>query len=451
MIAKRYVVSMVGCLFLVFLLATLMVSPAFPKAPYDRYEGTTLVCAFPNHIQYTAAQQIIPEFEKETGIKVEVDMLQFERMHEKELLEMSKPVGDYDVVCIVCMWKTEYVTKGLLAELAPFLANPALADPYYDLGDIAFGFLAGSGMVGGPKGYLPGPGASLYAIPFGSETSILAYRKDLFDKYGLTVPDNYDQLLDAATFFANQVPGVYGLTMRGASGHQAGHSWLNFAAPFGAKVFDELWQPAFQKEESLEALRYMRKFVETGPPGIPGFGWDAMATRFLEGEAAMYLDSNDIPGMVRNPSASKVAGKVGYAVHPRHRRRAGETGGFAIAIPHNSDSKEAAFLFIQWLTSAENDRRLALYGGAPSRMSTVNDPEMQNEYPDYKVLIEALKVADPDWRPIIPVWPEVETEHLGIAVNYVMTGTKTPEEAMSDIVEPVRQIMERAGYYAWVK
>ena len=436
----------------VSILATLFLVPvASAKAPYDKYAGTTIVLCFPNHIQYTSAQKVIPEFEKETGIKVEIDMLQYMRMHEKELLEMTKPVGDYDVISLVCMWKTEYVVKGLLAELAPFFANPALSDPYYDQEDIVFPYLATSGMVGGPKGYLPGPGASVYGIPFGSETSILAYRKDLFDKYGLTAPDNYDELLDAAKFFAEQVPGIYGLTIRGAAGHQAGHSWLNFAAPFEAKVFDEFWQPAFHKEPSLEVLRYMKKFVETGPPGIPAFGFDGMINAFLQEKAAMFLDATAIFGMARDPKLSKIVGKVAYAVHPKHRRRAGETGGFSIAIPTNSRNKEAAFLFIQWLTNKENTKKVCLAGGVPFRWSTINDPKMQKKFPEYRVLAEALKYADPDWRPIIPEWPEVEEEHLGIAVNLVLAGAKSPEEAMNAEVEPVREIMEKAGYYTWLK
>jgi len=436
---------------IIFLITSLLVPVALAKAPYDRYAGDIVVCCFPNHVQYNAAMKVIPEFEKETGIKVEVDMLQYMRMHEKELLEMSKPVGDYDVISLVCMWKTEYVVKGLLAELAPYFANPALADPYYDQEDIVFPYLGTSAIVGGLKGYLPGPGASTYGIPFGSETSILAYRKDLFDKYGLTTPDNYDELLDAATFFAEQVPGIFGLTMRGAAGHQAGHSWLNFADPFGAKVFDELWQPAFQKKESLEALSYMRKFVETGPPGIPGFGFDAMANAFLQGKAAMFLDATAIFGMVPDPKLSKIVGKVVYAPHPKHKKRAGETGGFAIAIPNNSKNKEAAFLFIQWLTNKENTKKVCLAGGVPFRWSVLNDPEVREKFPEYKFLAEALKYADPDWRPIIPAWPEVEEEHLGIAVNLVLAGAKSPEEAMNAEVEPVREIMKKAGYYTWLK
>ncbi|MCF7945740.1 MAG: sugar ABC transporter substrate-binding protein, partial [Spirochaetia bacterium] len=57
-----------------------------------------------------------------------------------------------------------------------------------------------------------------------------------------------------------------------------------------------------------------------------------------------------------------------------------------------------------------------------------------------------LKYANADWRPIIPEWGEINGPYLGVAINQALTGEKTPEEAMNDIVEPVRNIMKRAGY-----
>ena len=98
-----------------------------------------------------------------------------------------------------------------------------------------------------------------------------------------------------------------------------------------------------------------------------------------------------------------------------------------------------------------NTKKVCLAGGVPFRWSVINDPELREKYPDWAVLAEALKYADPDWRPIIPEWPEVETEYLGIAVNEVLTGVKTPEEATMAQVEAVRKIMKRAGYYTWEK
>ncbi len=414
---------------------------------WRQFEGTTIVANFPAHTSYEAAITLIPEFEEATGIKVEVDKLNYMKMHEKQILEMSKPEGDYDVISFVCMWKTEYVEGGMLTELEPFFEDPTLAYPEYDFDDLVPAYVDNTGRVGGEKIYLGGPGSKLYGVPLGAETSVLAYRKDLFDQYNIKVPDTYDEVRAAAKFFAEEVDGVYGLTMRGASGHHATHGYLLHADPFGAKIFDENWEPAFTSKESIETLEFMKEMVEYGPPGMTGFTYDSQNNAFLEGIAAMYIDGIAISGQINNPEKSKVVGKVDYTLHPQHRTRLSFTGGFGVGIPSNAKNPEAAFLLIQWLTTKEADKKIVLAGGAPSRMSTVTDSELQEMHPEYKVLGEQLPYADPDWRPITKEWGEINAQLLGVAINQALTGEKTPEEAMQSIVEPVRAIMERGGYY----
>jgi hypothetical protein len=41
--------------------------------------------------------------------------------------------------------------------------------------------------------------------------------------------------------------------------------------------------------------------------------------------------------------------------------------------------------------------------------------------------------------------------HIGIALHEAITGKKTPEKAMADVIEPVKKIMEKGGYYTWKK
>lgn len=120
-------------------------------SPYTKYAGTTLVVHFPAHAYYDAATKLIPEFTKETGIKVQVDKVEYMRMRDKQLLELSKPKGEYDIVSYVCMWKTEYVSKGMMTPLAPFFTNPKVSNPSYDIEDFVPAYLAIWGWLGGKK------------------------------------------------------------------------------------------------------------------------------------------------------------------------------------------------------------------------------------------------------------------------------------------------------------
>lgn len=421
---------------------------------WQQFKGSTIVVNFPVFMAFNKWIELIPEFEKKTGIKVEVDQMQYMRMHDKQLLELGKkPHGDYDVISIVGpLWKTEYAKAGYLTPLGPFINNPKLTFPGYDFDDFNKALVTAQGKVclecKGTQIYLgggPGTNTKLYAIPASSEISVFAYRKDLFEKYNLKVPETWDEVEKAAKFFYENVPGVYGLTFRGASGHQAVHAWLNFADPFGAKMFGPNWEITFTNPEAIEVLNFMKRMVKYGPPGIPSFDAGANANTFLEGKAAMFFDFSRIAGMVRDPKQSKVVGKVGYAVTPKKKNRLSETGGFAVAIPANSKNKEAAWLFITWMTSKEVEKKLAKDGvQLVDRVSILMDPELQAMFPEYKVL--AKQKLDPNWRPAIAELPEIENQYFGVAINQVLTGQKTPEEAMQEIVEPIKNILREGGY-----
>ncbi len=418
-------------------------------SPYDKYKGTTLVVNFPAHPHYDAVAKVLPDFTKETGIKVEVDSLQYLHMHEKQLLEMSKPSGDYDLIAYVVSWKTEYAARGLIEPLGHFFLDPKLADPDYDPDDLIRAYVENIGMVGGKKGYLPGPTAALYGVPFGSETSVLGYRKDIFEKHHLKVPKTYDQLMELVRKIPKLEPGMAALASRGRAGHQVVHAWLLHLAPLGGRIFDDQWNPIFNNAAGVKAADTLKTILENGPEGGASFGFSEMKNAFLQGRAAMFLDSLAVAGEVNDPAKSKVVGKVGWAMHPKGVRRGSETGGFGIAIAGNSEHKEAAFLLLQWLTGKATDKKIALAGGSPSRFSTYHDPALQAKFPYYATFAEALKYADPDWRPIIPEWGELNAPNLGVAVSQAITGQKSTQQALDDLVPRVREIMKKAGYYTW--
>ena len=147
--------------------------------------------------------------------------------------------------------------------------------------------------------------------------------------------------------------GIPAMTSRGKTGHQVTAGWLLHLAPLGGKIFDDQWNPVINSPEGVEAAQVMREIAQTGPKGIPTFGFGEASASFLQGESAMYLDTLKIAAMSRDPKLSKVDGKVGFALHPTGSRCGSETGGFAAGIPANSQNKEAAFLFAMWMNSEE--------------------------------------------------------------------------------------------------
>jgi len=364
--------------------ASVMMLNQAVAGPYDDFAGTTLVVNFPAHPHYDAVRKILPEFTKETGIEVEVDQLPYLKMRERQTLELAQEEGDYDLIAYVVFSKADYVYADQLENLARYYMNPKLADPAYDADDLIDGYVYNIGFAGGNKGYLQGKTGSLFGIPYGSETSILGYRKDIFEKHGLSVPETYDDMLEIACQIPELEPGMGGLSSRAASGHHASHAFLFHLAP----------------------------------------------------------------GQIDDPSKSKVVGKVGWAMHPMGTRRGSQTGGFGIGIPKNAEHKDAAFLLMQWLTSKKGDKLVALAGGNPSRFSTHDDADVNAKFPHMKTFGEALQHADPDWRPIIPVWGKINAD-LGTTLSKVLTEDLDIQEALDGVAERTKAVMEEAGYYTW--
>lgn len=417
-------------------------------SPYDEYKGTNLVVNFPAHPHYDAVMQVLPEFTKETGIKVEVDQLQYLKMRQKQTLELTKRKGDYDLISYVVFSKADYVFADQLENLARYFMNPKLADPNFDAEDLIDGYVANIGIVGGNKGYLPGPTGSLFGLPFGSETSILGYRKDIFEKHNLKVPTNYDQLLELACKIPELEPGMGGLASRAASGHHASHAFLLHLAPLGGRIFDDQWNPIVNNAAGVKAAEALKTIVNCGTEGAKTFGFAEAGASFLQGKSAMFLDSTVFAGQVNDPTKSRVVGKIGWAPHPMGVRKGSQTGGFGIGIPKNAEHKEAAFLLMQWLTSKKADKLIALAGGNPSRYSTHNDADVNAKFPHMKIFGEALKDADPDWRPIIPVWGKINAD-LGTALSKILTEDDDIQTALDGVAKRTKDIMEDAGYYTW--
>ena len=258
---------------------------------WSKLKGQSIVVNWPAHPHYAVAKKLLPDFTAATGIKVELDEMPYPRLKDAQVLQMGKPKGDYDVCVYVIMWKTEYVQRKFLTELEPMFQNADLAMPNYDRGDIIKGYYEGLGLVGGPRGYLPGPGAKLYGLPYGAECSVLAYRKDIFAKHNITVPQTSDEMLAACRLIKQKEPGMGGLTSRAQAGHQVTAGWLRHLTAYNGRVIDDNYMLRVDDEASLKATAVLKEIIDTGPVGGAAFDFGQMLNAFLQGQSAMYLDT----------------------------------------------------------------------------------------------------------------------------------------------------------------
>src|SRR5689334_21102870 len=133
-----------------------------------------------------------------------------------------------------------------------------------------------------------------YAAPFYGESSMVMYRTDLFWKARLTMPEKpaWDFIIDAAKKLTDKSAGVFGICLRGKAGWGENMAFLTaMANSYGARWFDEKWEPQFNSPEWKKTLAtYVDLMKQAGPPGASSNGFNENLALFNAGKCAMWID-----------------------------------------------------------------------------------------------------------------------------------------------------------------
>jgi multiple sugar transport system substrate-binding protein len=394
---------------------------------------------------FDLVKQNLRKFSSDNNIAIEIDVLPYLDMRNIQLAELQKKQGKYDLIIMLAAWKTEYATLNLLTNLSK--EQKSGKQKIDDIDDFIPAYLTVAGKVGGERGYLDGPNAQLFALPLAAETSVLGYRSDIFQKYNWKPPVNYDELLALLPLIRKHEPTLIPLCSRGARGHQITHAWLLHFNAFGGEVFDKNWRPSINNAAGLKAIEVLKAINVTTPGGILNNLFADMSNAFITGNAAMYLDSSTVFSIINDPVKSMVQDKVIFSLHPKGTVYSSETGGFAIAVPKNTPSLDKALQLLTSITSKTQERAMARKGGIPARLSTLHDAELQEIFPEYAVLAKQLEYANPNWRPIIPEWANINEQILGNLIHDAVAGVIAPALALEQAEEKMKAVMKNSGRY----
>src|ERR1700741_5539198 len=107
-------------------------SAAFPMpsiAQSKPFAGVTLHGSSFQHHFFTLLQNYIPEFEGQTGMKVDLQLSAFPVYNQQANLELSSGGSAYDFVNVTFILAARWVAAGLLANLGQFTSDPNLKPP----------------------------------------------------------------------------------------------------------------------------------------------------------------------------------------------------------------------------------------------------------------------------------------------------------------------------------
>lgn len=328
-------------------LGLFMLAPnlALAQAEFDwrQFEGSNLRVLFSQHPMSDAMIARIDGFTEATGITVDVETFAEEQHRLRRYTEFLSGSSTIDVYnCQISQEGEQYASAGWALPLQRFLDDSSLTAPDYDFADFGSGALAKGRTIDG----------TLYGLPFAMTSTVFFYRTDIFDELGLAVPETWADVEAAAQAVFEATDGeVYGIVLRGTG--TSVYSPILFS--FGGQ-----WEldgvPTLDSPEAIAAAEmYGRLLRNWGPDGAVNHGWFETTTLFSEGRAAMYLDSSAFIPLFEDEEGSKVVGHVGYTQIPAGPTGIRQTriGGWEICISGQSQQPEAAWLFLQYMTSPE--------------------------------------------------------------------------------------------------
>jgi multiple sugar transport system substrate-binding protein len=397
---------------------------------WRRYEGETIRIALNQHPWQQAIEPRIAEFEELTGITVVAEALPEEQFRQRVQVELTARSNDIDVFMTSSLQEGgRFHQAGWYEDLYPYVQNESITSSDYDFDDFADGTIDGLDLDG-----------NLIAVPIQVETNMLYYRKDIFDDHGVEVPTTLDDL-EAVASQIDDPNGTRAFTSRGRLA-----AAVTMMAPFlyahGVNWTDDQGMAAFNGPEGMAAFDfYGRLLREHGPSGVVNSSWEENVSLFQQGEVAMFVDASVFMSNVLDPEQSTVADNVGFAAIPSGPGGDGQTfWAWSLAMSSASESKEAAWYFIQWATSPEVVQAAQDEGVTGARESgTFGD-----FYPDewVEVFEAQLPVGRRTTPDVVPI-PEVR-DAIGQAIVTAIEGGDV-ETAVQRAAEEFDRIIEAEG------
>ena len=293
-----------------------------------------------------------------------------------------------------------------------------------------------------PSAYFPGPWSTvqwdgrIFGVPRASNTIALYYNVDKFREAGLD-PDNppttWGELKAAAEKLTDPANNQFGIAFSAIQTEEGTFQFLPWVYQAGGSL-EDLTSP-----EAVSALEFWTGLVEDGNAtrDVVNMRQYEATNTFIAGNAAMAISGPwELPRIDREATfdwrVAKLPVKEGVGIE------ASALGGFNWVIPAGAKDKEAAFRFLEFMSTQPVLQNAWATGRIPSRTDiTVPEPKWPQAFETYRAQMQHARALGPH-----PQWPEISAP-IQRAIQEALTGTKSPADAMAGAHAQIRPILDR--------
>jgi multiple sugar transport system substrate-binding protein len=372
--------------------------------------------------------QIARDFEAlNPDIKVSMEYLGYDYIHDKIVTGMAATPPAYDAVMLDVIWPDEFIKAGYLLDVT----DRVTSDMKTNIIPASWNGVTRNGKI--------------YGMPWLMDVKYFIYNKDMLTKAGITnPPTTWEELVTQAQAIKDQglveYPIVWSWNQK--EGVVCDFTVLLFGN--GGAFLDANGKPAFNNEKGVQVLTWMKQTLDDGLSNPSSISSDENAVRddFIAGKSAFavnwlfeYSDSNDA-------SKSQVVGQAAFAPMPVFQ--AGATAGIksssvdgssAFAIMATSPYADQTWKFLTYLASYDVQMKYSAEMLPIWQNAYQGDALQQllNATPTNAVTVPAFLDQFPyaNERPTVAYYNEASAA-LQLAIQEALTGVKTPQQALDD-------------------
>ena len=356
------------------------------------------------------------DFEAQNNVTIEVLGLEADELKQKISLDAANEKGAYDIAMADDPWMPEFGEAGIFKNLSEMGYKPDadFIQKGLDVGKVPYGE------------------GDVYALPFSGNVQFFFYNKALLEELKAGVPTDWAGVLDIAK--AAKAKGKIGYVIRGQQGNPIVSDYLPILWSFGGDVFDKDWNVTVDSQAGKDALNLYIELLANGA----NYEKNDIVAAVSDGSAAMSLGW---PSWYISDKGASAA----YAVVPGKKDASakqypsGMIGNWMMGVTANSQNPELALRFLEYVTSADSQKKGAEVGGVPTRTSVLSDKTLVEKYAYFTELLAGTELSVV--RPRTPKWSEIEAAY-GTELSNAIAGAKTVDQALADAKTAIEGIMK---------
>ena len=353
---------------------------------------------------------------------------------EKQLIAMTS--GDsFDVGFTMDCIANKWANSGALADMTPYIeANGTDTENYISS-------LMELGQIDGKQ----------YGIPFTMDTYMLFYNKDILAEAGYTeLPktwDEFSEMCEAVT----QTDSNGDYTRLGYVPNYPGVTVAAIPYAYGASLYDAETNTvlanspemvaAMEQKYSLYSGFYDTAKVQKFRSGLGQY--QSAENPFFTGAMAFSIEGEWFPTFI-----AEYAPDMNWGVAPLPSVQGNEANNDAflqcgmLVIPEASKNKEAAYAFIEWLTSDECQVELcAQKGNLPATHSGLENASLFEQNPSLEPFAELANQENVRALTAAPFMGQYQNE-LSAVGEQMYNGDYTPQEALDKVTESIQAVAD---------